>query len=835
MRAYLLGTETFSVFGTCRPRSEEAMRRIHALAPSLIIAAAGGCARTGSVVQQNGAAAPVALEKSPPPRQVPTPTTIDYDYTLRKGRKNVIRFGPPPPGYWRITGDAVPGWRPEHMQNPSPADGPGVWAPLGPRPIANEYWSGNANASGRVVSVAVHPTNTATVYIGSASGGVWKTTDSGMNWAPITDELSTLNHGSIAIDPSNPDTIYAGTGEYTTSSGGDGLFRSLDAGATWSRIGTATQVGSNCSKVAVDPADSQRIYVTGTAGFVRSTDGGNSWSTRLSGSCSDMVVNPAQPQTIFVARHGDGVYRSLDGGNTITELTSGLPLTGARRIVLAIAQSNPQVVYAAYANSGGGLLGLYKTTNGGDTWVRLNNTPNFPDPQAWYDMCIAVDPANENIVYAGGVFPTYAEAGIIRTTDGGNSWSDITIAGGTQVHPDIQTLTVAGNTLWVGCDGGVWKTTSPGVSWTNCNATLTLTQNYQIALNPNNPAQIIGGTQDNGTVQRMSSDTWPQIFTGDGGYAAYDPTLTTRRYVTYVYLSIYRLSSGPAANISGPWGSDAREFISPMVMDPGSPTTLVAGSNRVWRTANASGTPTWTALSTTSVAAGASLTSVAVAPGAPNTIYAGGSNGRIGVTTTGTTWLDRSGGLSSAEVSDFCIDPLNPGTCYVSFAAASGTRIARTDNHGQNWTNLTGTLPSGARAKALAVDWRFNPPMLYVGTGSGVYVSNNHGATWVKDGADLPNVNIGDLQIDRTHNTLSAGTYGRGLWRMILPTPPSPCYANCDGSTTAPILNVADFTCFLQRFAAGESYANCDESTQPPVLNVADFTCFLQSFATGCP
>jgi photosystem II stability/assembly factor-like uncharacterized protein len=742
-----------------------------------------------------------------------------------------LEMGPPPPGYWRITAEPVPGWVPQA----GAPDGPGAWLPLGPRPITGEYWSGSANASGRVVSIAVQPGAPSTAYIATASGGIWKTTNGGTNWSPLTDELSILNHGAVAIDPSNTSTIYAGTGEYTTSSGGDGLFRSLDAGGTWSRIATTAQVGSNISRVAVDPSDSQRIFVSGNAGLARTIDGGGSWSFRVSGSCSDLAINPANPQIVYAARHSDGVYRSLDGGATFAKLTGGLPSSGMRRIVLAIAPGNPAVLYAAFADAFSGLLGLYKTVDGGVLWMQLTATPNFPSPQSWYDMCLAVDPASENNVWAGGVFPSYAVAGVIKSTNGGASWTDVTVGSlGGQVHPDIQTLAFGGDgVVWVGCDGGVWKSTTAGLSWTNCNATLMATQNYQISLHPTDPARVIGGTQDNGTVNRTSSDPWPQILSGDGGFSAYDFTNTSRRYVTYVNLTVYRQFSG-TTEISGPWGGEPREFIAPLVMDPGNARRLLGGTNRIWQTTNAdSSPPTWTPISDASVWAGANMTSIAVAPGAAGTIYAGSTNGRVGVTTDSSTWFDRSGGLSGAPVSDIVISPTTPGTAYASFASTSGVRLARADAYGTSWTNVTGTLPAGVRAKALAVDWRVYPPMLWVGSGAGVYSSADHGATWVKDGADLPNVNVGDLQIDRVNSTITAGTYGRGAWRATLPTPP--CFANCDGSVAPPVLNVADFTCFLQRFGAGEAWANCDGSVAPPALNVADFTCFLQKYAAGCP
>jgi photosystem II stability/assembly factor-like uncharacterized protein len=751
-----------------------------------------------------------------------------------EGGEPELEFGPPPPGYVKITAQPVPGWTPESM-HPGGTDGAG-WTLLGPAPITNEYWSGSDNASGRVVSIAVDPTNPARVYIGSASGGVWKTTNSGGSWAPLTDELSILTHGAVAIDPTNPSVIYAGTGEYSSGSGGDGLFKSLDGGASWTRVATTAQVGDSTSRIIVDPQDPQRVFLAGGAGCFRSTDGGATWSQRLGGSCSDLALNPVNPQIVYAGRANDGVYRSLDGGNTFSKVWPSPANSNTRRIALSLCASTPSTIYCAITNPSNGLLGFYRSTNDGANWTQLTNTPDFPSPQGWYDLAVAVSPTDPNLVFCGGVSPEYAPAGIIRSTDGGSTWTE-TMAGGEDrfVHPDVQTLAFGPDgALWVGCDGGVWRSTNNGATWINCNATLTLAQNYALAPHPTDTGRMIGGTQDNGTIQRTTSNAWPQIFSGDGGYAAYDASNPARRYVTYVYLSVYRQFAGNTTEISGPWGNDPRNFISPLIMDPNSPQTLLGGTNRVWRTTNADSTHTWAAISGTDVSGGGVLNTIAVARGAPNTIYTGSSSGRVYVTTNGSTWVNRTAGLPSGDVSDIEISPTDPATAYATFYNTSGGRIFRTVNAGQSWANMTGTLPAGVSVKCIALDWRSATPGMWVGSGAGVYSSYDGGATWAKDGSDLPNVIVDDLLINPATSTLTAGTYGRGTWRLTLPSLPQPCYANCDASTAAPALNVLDFNCFLNRFAAGESYANCDASTVAPVLNVLDFNCFLNAFSAGC-
>lgn len=702
-------------------------------------------------------------------------------------------LGPPPPGYWRITGEPVPDWQPQSDPAPRSGGGAATWQPMGPRPILSEYWSGDDDASGRVVSIAPHPTDPQTCYIASASGGIWKTTDGGSNWTPLTDELSTLNHGAVAIDPSNPQTIYAGTGEYTVQSTGDGLFRSLDGGATWTKIATAAQVGTRCSRVMINPANPQVIHVTGSAGYIRSTNGGAAWSTRLSGAASDVAINPVNPQTLYVARHSDGVYRSLDGGTTLTKLAGGLPV-GSGRIVLGLSAANPSVVYAAFTDDGD-LVGLYRSADGGTSWSLLPATPNFPSPQAWYSCFLAVDPSNENTLMAGGVFPSYAPVGVVRSTNGGTSWTEVSISAiAGQLHPDMHAVAFGpGGVIWCGNDGGVWKSTDNAASWINLNATLTLTQNYQIALHPTDAAKLMGGTQDNGTVGRdLATDQWPQVLEGDGGFAAYDFATPTRRYTTYIYLSIYRFNGALLSNITGPWSGDPRNFIAPLIISPHHAQTLFGGTDRVWRTTNAAATiPTWTAISPTTVGGGGTLNTLAQAASDAQVMYTGSSNGPVYVTANGgANWNNRSTGLPAAGVTDIVIHPTNASRAYVSYALTTGGRIYSTTNQGVSWTAVGTTLPTGVASRALAVDWRFAPPHLYCGAGSGVYSSRNGGASWTKDGTDLPNVTIGDLQIHPATCDLIAGTYGRGAWRLRLPADcnsnatPDDLEADCDADGT---------------------------------------------------
>jgi len=733
--------------------------------------------------------------------------------------------GPPPYGYIKIIGEPVPNWKPPQEEFET-RYAPVSWTFIGPRPMSSEYWSGEGNAGGHINAIAPHPTDPNTVYIAADSGGVWKTTDGGTNWTPLTDQLSIMNHGAVALDPQSPNTVYIGTGAYQSGSSGDGIFRSLDAGATWNQIATTGQVGNQVTEIVVHPTDSNVIHATTSSGYYRSLDGGASWSQRLSGVCTALEVNPTTPDTLYVGRSGQGVYRSTNGGTSLTKLAGGLPASGFSTVVMDLCKGNPQVLYAALVN-GGSLQGLYRTADGGTTWTKKTATPNFPSPQGSWNAYVGVDPTNENTAFCGGVDSRYAVAGIIKTTDGGNTWVEKAATAPT-VHPDHHCIAFGPTgTIWEGNDGGIYKSTNGGNTWSNMNATLGASQIYNIVVHPTSLNRALGGTQDNGTPEKTGSSlTWPQLQVGDGGFSVIDSSVTTRRYTTYVYLDVTRWNNSSGTGITGPWGSDPTNFIAPLVGDPNSTTTLLGGTNRIWRTTNAStGTPTWTAISTSTVAGGGTINAIAVAKGASNTIYSGSSTGKVYVTTNASTWNNRSTGLPAQEISDIVISPYDAGTAYVSFYKTINARVFKTTDYGVTWTDATGTLITGVSANALAVDFDAVPPALYVGAGAGLYMTLDSGATWIKNDASLPNVNVADLWLDAANRVLTAGTYGRGAWKATLP-PACRADFNGDGFVTG-----EDFDEFVDAFSFGLPSADYNLDT---FVTGEDFDEFVIAFESGC-
>lgn len=655
------------------------------------------------------------------------------------------------------------------------SDNSQTWIFLGPQPIMNEYWSGNADASGRLSSIIVHPTDPNLIYLAAAQGGVWKSTDGGVTWTPLTDYLSSLASGNLVFDPLNADIIYYGTGEQHFSGDsfyGDGLFKTTDAGATWFKIASKDTVGSYIAKVLLKPTNPNIIHLASDRGYVRSTDGGTTWTVRLSTNwCTDLALSPSAPATVFAAIHSDGIYKSTDDGSSWTKLTNGLPSGGFGRINMAISLNDTNVIYASFIANSGALYGMYKTTNAGNSWFNLPNTPNYVGYQGWYDNCVIIHPTNPNICYAGGVFP-YGSGyyGLIKTTDGGNSWVDVTIGSNGQLHPDQHCLAFGpDNTLWVGNDGGIWKTADGGQTWINCNHTLGVTQFYTLAIHPTNSNFLLGGNQDNGSEWYTGSLGWPQVFAGDGGPVAIEWDSPNIFYTTYVHMTyLYKYDNGVwLGDVTGPWSGDRASWCNgPLVIDPNQIDALLAGTYRVFRTTNSGNS--WAQISGDLTNGTGHLRALAVSTAGSNTIYSGSSDGRVYVTTDGSTWNPRYSGLPVAPIPDIVTDPTNWQTAYICIDQSTDGRVYKTTDAGISWSDITGDLSTGLRAMSMTADFSLNPPTLYLGTDYGVYYSTNSGSNWSRYGSTLPNVAIYEIGCDTANGLLVASTHGRGMWHKQL-------------------------------------------------------------------
>ena len=677
-----------------------------------------------------------------------------------------------------------------------------AWAPLGPQPLADERCCDTSpgtdvgNASGRVTSLVRDPNNANVVYAGAAGGGVWKSTNGGTSWNPLTDGQVSLAIGALGIDATGQ-VIYAGTGEDNQSDSqyGQGVLVSTNGGTTWTLTGQSTFTGKHIGDIAVDRTNSQHALAATDVGLYVTANGGASWirNTQIlgvttvpngvapSGGIFQVVQDPSNPLTFWASvadfcqtEYGD-ILVSTNGGIDWTPVFDAFNTFGGYVGRIGLGVGTNGVAYVAVAGCDGNAIDVDKTANYGGSWVSLasasglfnyfNLSGNNSNPgQGTYDNVVAVDPTNGNNAVFGGVT-------ILATSDGGTSFKDVgdvygeSVSPGGFIHPDYHAVAFFGaKSFYVGNDGGVWKTTTLGGNgtpsssdWTDLNATLDTIQFYtSTALDT---SHLLGGAQDNGSSGNLpgaaAEPSWQGYHGGDGGYTAIDPNSTTI-YAEYPHLFIERGSSGlNSADQYSPYDSfqttapcddaqgnstcfDPTAFVAPFRLDPTNPQRLLAGTNRVYESTNAGSA--WNVISPDLA------TGTAIPSGADylSRIAMGQQTGQTGIIFTG---------------SEF------------------GT-VEMTTNDGGSWTDITGNLPTPTAAAYLFPNpWisgiAFNPanPQEAWVTLGGVGVPNvwhttnaGAGATWTSLGGSgasaLPDAPVSGIVLDPSKpGVIYIGTY----------------------------------------------------------------------------
>jgi photosystem II stability/assembly factor-like uncharacterized protein len=672
------------------------------------------------------------------------------------------------------------------------------WTPLGPRPIG--ALGAQGNDSGRLNSIAIHPTNPDIIYVAGAQGGIWKTVNGGASWVPLTDFNCSLAMGSVVLDPVNPEIVYAGTGEQNNSADsyyGCGVLRSTDGGQTWVEQGKnvfdLANGGARISRMVVDRGTAGTngatvVLAASSFGLFRSTTSGNTWPSPpvLAGIISDLVADPVNANTYYAAVGSistqattNGVYKSTDNGATWQKVSvAPFPTSRVGRINLAISPLPQVTLYAAIedngavGDTGGALLGIYVTSNGGTTWSQRSATSSSPlcggGQQCWYDMVIAADPTDANIVYFGGVE-------LFRSTDGGATFGFIMSNSihvdqhAFEFHPGTPTTVYAGN------DGGIWKSTDRGTTWTSLNTNLELTQFYGgVSVSPTSATTILGGTQDNGTLQWGGTDAWPGVVGGDGGFTGIDQLTggvafaETQWSANSTFGGPRRRDAGAAPNqfvrrVNGINIADRGQFIPPLVMDPARPRMVYFGTFNLYRTSNFG--DQWTNIGPSLVAGTGTITSIGVAASDSLTLYVGSSDGRLSYThDLGATWLTASIPNPGGAFTDIAVDPRDARTAVaVRGAFIDNNHVWMTTDGGATWTNLMHDLPN---IPVLAVVLEPGSRDITIGTDLGVFTLRSGTTSWVPVLAGLPNVAVYDLVYDPPRSRLIAATHGRGMFSL---------------------------------------------------------------------
>lgn len=719
------------------------------------------------------------------------------------------------------------------------------WTFIGPGAL--NTGGSNGVVSGRIAGIAAHPTDSNTIYIAAAGGGVWKTTNGGTTWTSLTDAQTTLSMGAIAMAPSNSSVLYAGTGESNNSldcNYGRGILVSTDAGATWTlRTGPGGLFSSRrvtVSKIDVHPTDPNTAYAAvadlgnngivtaGTTGIFKTTDGGVTWTNMTAAvgidstwPWTDVVIDRTSPTTIFAA-HGyyggdvaNGVYKSIDGGATWSLLTNGPTGSGEGRYAIALAASNHSVLYVTTTNPNTSQIHrVMRSDDGGSTFTDLTGgTPNFVSAQGWYDLILTVDPTNSAIVYLAG---SAGNNSMLRSGDSGATWTDIhTGVTGVSPHADHHAFTFdAAGKLLDGDDGGIYRldvASGPGSpAWSNHNGDLGTIQFQGVGINPINSNSAIGGSQDNGTEIYTGTVLWSETDGGDGGVAKFNPTTPTTAYHQIPNGSAGTAFFRVSTNSGTTWTTQTtaisadvnnQQFYAPFVVDPGNGSRVLYGTDKVWETTNQGSS--WANISAVNVGGwnptDGFVNAIGVAPSDTNTIYAAVHPGGFGptdifVTTNhGSTWTQRNLPISGM-VQDIQVDPSSNMIAYAAIASftTGGGNVYQTTNGGATWTNISGNLPS-APVWSLQIDKAAGA--LYAGADDGVYVTSNGGTTWSRLGSGLPNAQVYQIHFDSNLKILAAGTHGRSMWEISTtgstptPTPtgtPSPTATQTPSPTSTP-------------------------------------------------
>ncbi len=667
--------------------------------------------------------------------------------------------------------------------------------PLGAtNPLKNWKWLGPGNIGGRIRAILIHPRTPNVMWVGSAGGGVWKTTNSGASWFPLDGFAPFMAVSCMVMDPKNPNRIFAGTGEggfFDTLQGssnlavpiGAGILVTTNGGTTWKRL--ASTKGADwlaVNRIAIDPNNSNVLLAGTTTGIFRSTNAGASWTKTSSANALDIDFHPTDSkQAVAGSRDGYPLY-STDGG--VTWKRAG-GIGSNWRVEIAYARSAPSTVYVT-ATSSAQRIFVYRSTDGGKTYSRRSSSAI----RTWsrYNNTLWVDPVDPNHIIFGGV-------ALYHSTNGGTSFGRAGSGIYFDMHAIVEHPQYNGTTnqiVFNGDDGGIHRTTnarSTGPRWTELNNKLGINQFYGAAIAPN--GNIVGGLQDQGSLFYTGNpEGWRKVLGGDGALCAWDPTHPNVCYAQIYWVRIYRSTNGGSSFRSIGTARNIRDrgsnFIPPIALDKNDTNRLYFGGASLWRSSNVrtASRPTWQQIKPALVCPSSgghdnahfakdppcNISTIAIAKSNSNVVWVGHNNGRIYKSSNATaatpSWkrIDIAA-LPKRWVGRIAIDERNENRVYVAFMGYHRNNVWRTEDGGATWVQITGTgttrLPS-TPVTSLALH-RNIPGVIFAGTDVGLYWTTDDGQTWQSGGQATKTSGVEEL-VWKDKNTLMIVTHGRGIY-----------------------------------------------------------------------